>query len=165
MKYLPVFCLWLLLFLVQTAFGQSIPELEGRYKRAGTKPDRLALSYQIAEKSLAASNYTKASTYAQIANQLAIEIGDKRKEADAAYMSANAEFLRRNYRDAASRFNQAWNTARNYGLRDVALNSTEKLQDIALKQNDFKEALKWSRETVNYLKSNGSGARDGGDAQ
>lgn len=178
MRYLPIIfpikigmslrfiCLLLLLFLGHSAVGQSIAELEARFNRAGTKPDRLTLAYQIAEKALAGSNYTKASDFAQRANQLAIEIGDKRKEADAAYLSANAEYLRRNYREAASRFSQAWNAARNYGLRDVALNSTEKLQDIALKQNDFKEALKWSRETVNYLKSNsGGGARDGGDAQ
>ncbi len=164
MKYFPVFCLSFF-FLVHTAVGQSISELEGRYNRSASKQDRMTLAYQIAEKALAGSNYTKASTFAQTANQLAIEIGDKRKEADAAYLSANAEYLRRNYREAASRFSQAWNAARNYGLRDVALNSTEKLQDIALKQNDFKEALKWSRETVTYLKNNGGGARDGGDSQ
>ena len=166
MKYLSVFCLSLLLLLVHTAVvGQSIAELENRFNRATVKRDRMTLAYQIAEKSMAGSNYTKASDFAQRANQIAIEVGDKRKEADAAYLSANAEYQRRNYRESASRFNQAWNAARNYGLRDVALNSTERLQDIALKQNDLKEALKWSRETVNYLKNNGSGARDGGDAQ
>ena len=166
MKYSSAFCLLLCLLLAQLAAAQSIAELEGRFNRSTSKSERMGLAYQIAQKALTGSNYTKASDFAQRANQMAIEIGDKRKEADAAYLSANAEFLRRNYRESASRFNQAWNAARNYGLRDVALNSTEKLQEIALKQNDFKEALKWSRETVNYLKDNGGGGgRDGGDAQ
>ncbi len=166
MKYSFAFCLSFFLFLNHALVAQSIAELEGKYNRSGTKNEKMTLAYQIAEKAMAGNNYTKASDFAQRANQLAIEIGDKRKEADAAYLSANAEYLRRNYREAASRFGQAWNAARNYGLRDVALNSTERLQDIALKQNDLKEALKWSRETVNYLKSNsGNGGRDGGDAQ
>ena len=165
MKFSSAFCLLLCFFLAHFAAAQSIAELEGRFNRSTSKSERMGLAYQIAQKALTGSNYTKASDFAQRANQMAIEIGDKRKEADAAYLSANAEFLRRNYRESASRFNQAWNAARNYGLRDVALNSTEKLQEIALKQNDYKEALKWSRETVNYLKDNGGGGRDGGDAQ
>ncbi len=165
MRYFPVFCLSLLLCMAHTAVGQSLSELEGRFNRAASKQDKMTLAYQVAEKAMASSNYTKASDFAQRANQMAVEIGDKRKEADAAYMTANAEYLRRNYRESASWFSQAWNAARNYGLRDVALNSTEKLQDIALKQNDLKEALKWSRETVNYLKTSGGGTRDGGDAQ
>jgi class 3 adenylate cyclase len=50
-------------------------------------------------------------------------------------------------------------------LRDIAVNSAEKLQDIALKQNNYKEALKWSRETINYLKDAGGSGRGGGDSQ
>ncbi|MEO6760597.1 MAG: adenylate/guanylate cyclase domain-containing protein, partial [Saprospiraceae bacterium] len=164
-KYSTAFCLFLFVFVARALPAQSIGELEGKFKRSTSKSEKMTLAYQIAEKSLAGSNYTKASTYAQQANQLAVEVGDKRKEADAAYMAANAEYLRRNYNDASSRFIQSWNAARNYGLRDVAINSSDRLQEIALKQNDYKEALKWSRETINYLKDNGGGGgRDGGDA-
>lgn len=42
------------------------------------------LAYQIAEKSIGTSP-KKASDFAVRANQLATEIGDKRKETDAAY--------------------------------------------------------------------------------
>ncbi|HRI60259.1 MAG TPA: adenylate/guanylate cyclase domain-containing protein, partial [Saprospiraceae bacterium] len=119
---------------------------------------------QIAEKLLATSP-AKASTYAQNASQMATELGDKRREADAAFLSAEGQYRARNYKEAAVRYQHSWNSARNFGLREVALNSTEKLQDIALKQNDYREALKWSREAVNYLKESGGGARSGGDAQ
>lgn len=143
--------------------AQSVSELESRIKKAGSKTDKMNLSYQVAEK-LIGSNPTKASDYAQQASQLATELGDKRKEADAAYLSAEGQYRARKYSEAASRFQHAWNSARNYGLREVALNATEKLQDIALKQNDYREALKWSKETVAYLKEAGGGVRSGGDA-
>jgi adenylate cyclase len=144
--------------------AQSVSELEARLKKATSKNDKLALSLQLAEK-LIGSNPTKAADYAQQATQWANEIGDKRREADAAYLCADGSYRARDYKTAAGRFNRSWNTARNYGLRDVALNSAEKLQDIALKQNDYKEALKWSRETVNYLRESGGGGRSGGESQ
>ena len=165
MKYSSAFALFLIFFGFNYLSAQSISELEARFNRSGAKNEKMNLAFQIAEKSIA-TNAKKASEYAVKANQLATEIGDKRRETDAAYLSADAEYRLRNYREAAGRFNRAWNTARNYGFRDVAINSTEKLQDIALKQNDFKEALKWSTETVKYLRDNsGPGARSGGDAQ
>lgn len=143
--------------------AQSVSELESRIKKASSKTDKMNLSYQVAEK-LIGSNPAKASDYAQQASQLATELGDKRKEADAAYLSAEGQYRARKYSEAASRFQHAWNSARNYGLREVALSATEKLQDIALKQNDYREALKWSKETVAYLKEAGGGVRSGGDA-
>ncbi|MBK7937718.1 MAG: hypothetical protein IPJ82_11775 [Lewinellaceae bacterium] len=143
--------------------AQAVSELEARLKRSGSKSEKMTLSYQIAEK-LLASNPVKASEYAQQASDLATELGDKRKEADATFLSAEGQYRARKFSDAATRYQRAWNAARNYGLREVALSSTEKLQDIALKQNDYREALKWSRETVNYLKDSGGGARSGGDA-
>lgn len=143
--------------------AQAVSELEARLKRSGSKSEKMTLSYQIAEK-LLASNPAKASEYAQQASDLATELGDKRKEADATFLSAEGQYRARKFSDAATRYQRAWNAARNYGLREVALSSTEKLQDIALKQNDYREALKWSRETVNYLKDAGGGARSGGDA-
>jgi len=165
MKYLTAFLLLFILAGYSLLSAQSISELENKYNRSGSKSERMNLACQIAEKSLASSNAKKASDFATRASQLATEIGDKRREADATYMSAEAEYRLRNYKEAANRYIHSWNAARNYGLRDVALNSTEKLQDIAMKQNDLREALKWSRETVNYLKDSGGGVRGGGDAQ
>ncbi|MCA0238615.1 MAG: hypothetical protein LCH81_19745 [Bacteroidetes bacterium] len=165
MKYLTAFFLLFILAGWLPANAQSISELEAKYNKSGSKSERMNLAYQIAEKSLSASNAKKASDFANRASQLATEIGDKRREADATFLSAEAEYRLRNFKEASSRFMHSWNAARNYGLRDVALSSTEKLQDIALKQNDYREALKWSRETVNYLKDSGGGVRGGGDAQ
>lgn len=164
MKFKTAFFFVLALSCAVGIRAQSVSELENRYNRSGTKSERMNLAYQIAEKSIG-NNAKKASDFANRASQLATEIGDKRREADATFLSADAEYRLRNYKEAANRFMHSWNAARNYGLRDVALSSTEKLQDIALKQNDYREALKWSRETVNYLKDSGGGVRGGGDAQ
>lgn len=164
MKHQSAFIFLLAIFSVGLVHAQSVSELEARMKRSGSKTEKMNIAYQIAEKLLATSP-AKASDYAQTANQLATELGDKRKEADAAYLSAEGQYRARNFKEAAIRYQHSWNSARNFGLREIALNSTEKLQDIALKQNDYREALKWSRETVVYLKESGGSGRSGGDAQ
>ena len=164
MKHQSAFIFLLAIFSVGLVHAQSVSELEARMKRSGSKTEKMNIAYQIAEKLLATSP-AKASDYAQTANQLATELGDKRKEADAAYLSAEGQYRARNFKEAAIRYQHSWNSARNFGLREIALNSTEKLQDIALKQNDYREALKWSRETVVYLKEAGGSGRSGGDAQ
>ncbi len=164
MKQFITALLFLLPFFSHVLSAQSVSELEARLRRANSKSDKLTLNYQLAEKLLPTSP-AKAAEYAQNANQIAVEVGDKRKETDAANLSADAMYRARNFKEAATRYNRAWNTARNYGFREVALNASEKLQDIALKQNDFKEALKWSRETISYLKETGGGGRSGGESQ
>ncbi|MDX1912553.1 MAG: adenylate/guanylate cyclase domain-containing protein [Saprospiraceae bacterium] len=163
MRYLTAFAALFFCMGLNVLSAQSVAELEARFNRSSSKSEKMNYAYQIAEKSIS-TNAKKASDFALRANQLAVEIGDKRKEADAAVLSAEAEYRQRNYREAAGRYNRAWNTARNYGFRDLVLTSAEKLQDIALKQNDLREALKWSTETVKYLKESGGGARGGGDA-
>lgn len=164
MKHQSAFLLLLAIFSVGLLHAQSVSELEARLKRSTSKSEKMNISYQLAEKLLAGSP-AKASGYAQSASELATEIGDKRREADAAFLSAEGQYRARNFKEAAVRYQHSWNSARNFGLREIALNSTEKLQDIALKQNDYREALKWSRETVNYLKESGGSGRSGGDAQ
>jgi class 3 adenylate cyclase len=164
MKQFIAALLFLIPFFSHVLSAQSVSELEARLRRANSKSDKLNLNYQLAEKLLPTSP-AKAAEYAQNANQIAVEVGDKRKETDAANLSADAMYRARNFKEAATRYNRAWTTARTYGFREVALNASEKLQDIALKQNDFKEALKWSRETISYLKETGGGGRSGGESQ
>ena len=70
--------------------AQSVSELEARFNRSGSKTEKMNLAYQIAEKSIA-SNAKKASDFANRASQLSTEVGDKRREADATFMAADAE--------------------------------------------------------------------------
>ena len=122
------------------------------------------IAYELADK-MKRSNPAKAADYAWQANQLAIQVGDKRREAESANLSAEATLSSGNLKLAAERYTQSWNAARNYGLRDLAINSADRLQEISRRQNNLKEELKWSREVVNYLKESGGGSRGGGDAQ
>jgi adenylate cyclase len=160
--YAALCCFWLLGSLSMLS-AQSVAELEGRLKRAGSKADKLSISYQLAEK-LLGSDPSKSAGYALQAAQLATEMGDRRKETDATLLSADGLFRARNMKEAAARYSQAWQSARNYGYRDAAMAATERLQDIALKQGDHKTALDWSIKTVNYLKEGGGGARGSGEA-
>mgnify|MGYP002861159111 CR=1 FL=1 len=143
--------------------AQSVSELKSKLNRTQSKTEKMNLSYQIAEK-LLASSPGEAANYAFNASALASELGEKRREAEAIHMSAEGLYRKRSYKESAVRFNSAWNTARNYGLYDLALSSMGRLQDIALKENNLKEALKWSQETVNYLKGNTGRSTSSGDA-
>lgn len=144
--------------------AQSAAELERRLRTAASKEERLALSYQLAGKYLS-GNPKKAAEYADQASRLATELNDRRRETDATLLSGEAFYRARDYKMASARYLAAWNAARNYGLRESALGAIEKLQEIANKQNDLKEALKWSNEAIAYLKESGGGGRSGGNAQ
>lgn len=156
--------LWCLLIWVDPSHAQSVAELQSKLGRAKDKGEKMTINHQLAQKLLNNGRPADAVPYAVEAARLATEIGDRRKEAEATLLAGEGEYKARNYSKAVSRYTQAWNYARNSGLRDIALNATERLQDIALRDNNFKEALKWSRETVAYLKETGGGGRSGGDA-
>jgi adenylate cyclase len=143
--------------------AQSVGTMETQLRRSNSKEERMNLSFQIARASLT-GNPSKAAEYALRANQLAVELGQKRMEADAISLAAEANYRRRNYGEAAKHYTQTWNTARNYGLRDVALDAADHLRDIGERQNNLREALKWSREAINYLKDNQTGRSGPGDA-
>ena len=143
--------------------AQSVAELEKKLAKSQTKSEKMNLCYQIAEKSLG-SNNTKAADYAHRASLLASELGEKRREAESIFLSADALMKGKKNSEAAARFNWAWNTSRNYGLRDLALQSAEKLQEIARKDGKTSEEIKWAREIINYLKENTGRGAVGGDA-
>ena len=143
--------------------AQSVQELERKLEKSPSKSEKMNLCYQIAEK-LIGSNASKAADYAHRASLLASELGEKRREAESIFLSADALARARKPKDAAARFNWSWNTSRNYGLRDIALNSSEKLQEIARKEGNTKEELKWAKETITYLKENTGRGSTGGDA-
>ncbi len=143
--------------------AQSVSELKAQLRRAASKSEKLQLTYQLAEKQLARSP-SEAATYAVEASELAVQLGEKRMASDALYLAAEANYRRRNYSEATRRFTEAWNTARNYGHQDVALQAAEKLMDIGKRQNNLAEALKWSQETINYLKENTGRSTSSGDA-
>lgn len=155
---------FLLAFLGASALSaQSLGELKSRLSRAQTKNEKMQLNYQIAENQLS-RNPSEAARYAYEASALAIQLGEKRMASDALYLSGDALYRRRAYSEAASRLMEAWNTARNYGHRDVAIQSAEKLMDISKKQNNLGEALKWSQEIINYLQDNTGRSTSSGDA-
>jgi adenylate cyclase len=166
-----LFILLACLLASAAASGQSVAELEKRFKDPNTpKRDKMNVAYQLAEM-LRKNAASKAADYAWQSHDLAIQVTDKRREAEAANLSAEATLASGNLKLAATRYTQAWNAARNYGLRDLALNSADRLQEIARRQPGLKEEarlkeeLKWSREVVTYLKESGGGTRSGGGAQ
>lgn len=143
--------------------AQSTSDLKSRLSRAQTKHEKMQLSYQLAEAQLARSP-AEAARYANDAGELAVQLGEKRMASDALLLSGDALYRRRAYSEASSRLTEAWNTARNYGHRDVAIQAAEKLMEISKKQNNTGEALKWSQEIINYLQDNSGRSTSSGDA-
>jgi class 3 adenylate cyclase len=143
--------------------AQSAAELEARLRKASAKSEQMNLYFEISKK-IIGSNAAKAADYANKAADLAVQLGEKRTAAEATYLAADAYYRRRDNKNAAAKALEAWNLARNYGLRDVALDAVGKLEEVATREENTAEALKWSRETVSYLKSTGGRAVAGADA-
>ena len=93
-----------------------------------------------------------------------MQLGEKRTAAEATCLAADAYYRKRDNKNASAKALEAWNMARNYGLRDVALDAVGKLEEVATREGNTAEALKWSRETVSYLKGTGGRAVAGTDA-
>ncbi len=144
--------------------AQSVAELKANLRKAQTKNERMQVSYDLAQALLNQRNYGEAADMAYQAYELAIQLGEKRLASDAILLSGDAQYRRRKYSEASARLLEAWNTARNYGHRDVALSAAEKLMNISKDQKNLTEALKWSQEMINYLRENTGRGTVGGDA-
>ncbi len=143
--------------------AQSVAELRANLRKAQTKNERMQISYDLAQALMNARNFSEAADLAYQAYELAIQLNEKRMASDAILLSGDAQYRRKKYPEASSRLLEAWNTARNYGHRDVALAAAERLMNISKEQKNFQEALKWSQEMIAYLQENTGRGTTGGD--
>jgi adenylate cyclase len=131
--------------------AQSVADMETKLNKPSTpKSERLTLSYQLAEK-LMESNATKAADYAHRASLLASELKDNRREVGATFMSAEATLKRRKSPEAIARFERCYTLAKSYGYNDYAVDALKKLADISFKSGNYREAYRWSQESITYL--------------
>jgi class 3 adenylate cyclase len=150
--------------LTPTLYAQSVAELKNNLRRAQTKNERMQISYDLAQALMNGRNFGEAADMAYQAYELAIQLGEKRMASDAILLSGDAHYRRKKYPEASARLLDAWNTARNYGHRDVAIAAAERLMNINKEQKNLAEALKWSQEMIQYLRENTGRGTTGGDA-
>ncbi len=150
--------------LTPTLYAQSVAELKNNLRRAQTKNERMQISYDLAQALMNGRNFGEAADMAYQAYELAIQLGEKRMASDAILLSGDAQYRRKKYPEASARLLEAWNTARNYGHRDVAIAAAERLMNINKEQKNLAEALKWSQEMIQYLRENTGRGTTGGDA-
>ncbi len=150
--------------LTPTLYAQSVAELKNNLRRAQTKNERMQISYDLAQALMNGRNFGEAADMAYQAYELAIQLGEKRMASDAILLSGDAQYRRKKYPEASARLLDAWNTARNYGHRDVAIAAAERLMNINKEQKNLAEALKWSQEMIQYLRENTGRGTTGGDA-
>ncbi|MBX2890587.1 MAG: adenylate/guanylate cyclase domain-containing protein [Saprospiraceae bacterium] len=133
-----------------TVLAQSVAELENRLRNASDKEERWKITYTLARSLLSAAP-DRAAGYAQDALSLSLEMQDKRREAEAALVAADIAWRGHHAKEAAKFYAQAKDAAVSAAMPDVALETVEKLQEIALSQQDFKAAFEWGQERARRM--------------
>ncbi len=130
--------------------AQPIPELEARLRESTSKDEKWELNYKLAKNWLM-SDRSKARTYAHNALDLAMERGDKHREAESAWICGDIAERDGRQKDALMLYSQTRTAAAAAALPETALQAVEKLEEMTAKQGDFKTAFEWSRERAALL--------------
>ena len=149
-RYSPnlIFCFTLL--LVGTLSAQSIPELEAQLRSATARDEQWDIAYKLS-KNLLVDAPDKAAVYAKQAVQLAGDMQDKKREAQATLVSADIARRAGREQEAIQQYTRSREAAAVAGLPDLALQAVENLVEITLKRGDYKAAFEWSRERTTLL--------------
>ncbi len=155
----------LLAFLIANCLhlaAQTPAAMEAKLNNPATpKSERLSLSFSLAEK-LMRTEPKKAADFAHRAAMLASELGDQNREVAAYLMAGEANYRRRESREANSKFNRAFVLAKDYGQTSQAIEALKQMETIATQKNDYREAFRLSQEGVALLQKNGGGSTSSG---
>jgi adenylate cyclase len=155
------------LILVLTLLGITLAPLSAQQlplevRNAKTKSERMNAYFQLAKKT---TDKAKAADYAHQASMLASELGEKRTESEAALLSANLYFGRRDLEKAKAQYRRAWDSARNYSHHDLAVEAMRQMAKIAQSQKNTTEAISWLEQAIKYQQDHATGrAVTGSDA-
>ncbi len=152
-KYL-IFSLFSLGALAQL-FAQAAPRnAEEQLKKTTDKNEEMRLSYEIAQKSLA-SDPAKASEYAHKAYNLATDLGNNSMMAKAAFVNAEGFNRRKDNSGALIRYTRSLESARKVGDTDISLSCYAKMQDLAIRENNLRQAYNYSLDAIAMLRKSG----------
>ena len=152
-KYL-IFSLFSLGALVQL-FAQAAPRnAEEQLKKTTDKNEEMRLSYEVAQKSLA-SDPAKASEYAHRAYNLATDLGNNSMMAKAAFINAEGFNRRKDNSGALIRYTRSLESARKVGDTDISLSCYAKMQDLAIRENNIRQAYNYSLDAIAMLRKSG----------
>ena len=143
-----IFCS--LLLIAQFGHGQTVAELEARLRAATAKDEQWQITYALA-RNLLTTTPARAAAYAQNAVDLAVELKDKRREAESVLVAADIAWQENRIREAAALYARAREAATATAMPDLALEAVEKLQEIAIRQGDYKTAFERSQERAGLL--------------
>ena len=144
----PMLCFVLLLANILSA--QTAAELESSLKAATSSDEKWKITYALA-RNLLTTDPAKATVYAQNALTLAEEMKSKSHEAEAALVGADIAWREGRYKEARPLYARAREAAIVAVMPDLALESVEKLQEIAVRQNDYKTAFELNQERTRLL--------------
>lgn len=142
--------LFLVLFVANGLPAQTAAELESRLKSATSPGEKWKITYALA-RNLLTTDPAQAAVYAQSALTLAEEMKSKSQEAEAALVSADIAWRRGKIQEAQPLYARAREAAISAVMPDLALESVEKLQEIAVRQNDYKTAFELNQERTRLI--------------
>ena len=142
--------LFLFLLLANSLEAQTAAELESRLQNATSPDEKWKITYALA-RNLLTTNPVQAAAYAQNALTLAVEMNNKNYEAQSALVAADIAWRGNHLKEAAALYRKAHEAATAAVMPDMVLESVEKLQEIAVRQGDYKAAFEWSRQRTGLL--------------
>lgn len=143
-----VFCLGL--SVAGPLHAQTTGELESRLQAATTSEEKWKATYALA-RNLLTTNPTQAADYARKALDLAVEMKHKGHEAESALAGADIAGRRGDLKEAQTLYARAREASIAAALPDLALESIEKFQDLAIRQNDYKTAFELNQERTRLM--------------
>ncbi len=114
----------------------------------------MRLCYELAQKALS-SDPAKASEWAHRAYNVATDLGNQVMMAKSAYVNAEGYNRRRDNSGAMIRYTRSLESAKKTGDSDLSLNCYAKMQEIALRDNNVRQAYNYSLDAITLLRKAG----------
>ena len=130
--------------------AQSVADLEQQLQQATAPDQRWELTYRLAKNWLV-TDLNKAATYANDALKLAVELKDKRREAESAWVNGDVAERQKQIEQALVFYDRSFQASTTAGLPDLALQATEKLHALQARLGNYKAAYDWSRQRSTLL--------------
>ena len=144
----PFLCLVLL--FAHSLSAQNVAELEARLQTTSAIDEKWKITNSLA-RNLLTTDPERASKYARDALALALEMKSKDQEAQSAILAADVSWRLNRLKDASTFYAQAREAAFSASMPGLQLEAVEKLQEVAVRQSDYKTAFELNQERTLLL--------------
>ena len=153
----------LIAFLLASRLWSQPDQATRQGTRSAAPPEEQQAIYFQEAQSLRSTDPKQAAAAVQKALQLSVEIKDRRKEAESAWLGADLAEKAGNLPTAILLYAQAKSAAQAALLPEMPLQAVEKLQNIAAKQGKYQAAYDWGKEYTTLVQEKSRRYAEGQD--